>query len=106
MLKRINWWRVLHGFIILLFVTEIVYGYFMVFYFVGGNRFPLFRAAIETPVEVILKRRLYAVEVWIAFSGLAIYLALTELLPRWLPGWIEHGRGTNHEEQQGREGGG
>jgi hypothetical protein len=37
--------------------------------------------AIETPIEVILKRRLYAIETWIAIAGLAVYLALTEFLP-------------------------
>lgn len=86
---KINWWRVVHGVIILLFTTQILYGYFMVFWGVGGERFPLFMRAIETPVEVILKRRLYAVEVWVAFSGLAVYLALTELLPRRLPDLVE-----------------
>lgn len=79
---KINWWRMLHVFIIVLFLGEILYGYFMVFYFVGGERYPLFRRAIGTPIEVILKRRLYAVEVWVALSGLSIYLAVTELLPR------------------------
>ncbi len=33
-------------------------------------------------MELLAKRRLYALEFWVAFSGFAIYLALTELLPR------------------------
>lgn len=94
---KINWWRVLHVFIIVLFLAEIFYGYFMVFYFVGGERYPLFRRAIGTPIEVILKRRLYAVEVWVAISGLAIYLALTELLPRKLPQFLGQGEGADDE---------
>jgi hypothetical protein len=31
---------------------------------------------------VILKRRLYAIEAWVAFGALAIYLAITEILPK------------------------
>jgi len=42
----------------------------------------LLARAVETPIEVILKRRLYAIETWIAITGLAIYLALTVFLPR------------------------
>ena len=77
-----KWLRYLHWFIILNFLAEIVYGFYMVFFVVGGTRFPLWMRAVETPMEVILKRRLYAIEVWIAIAGLAIYLALTEFLPQ------------------------
>ena len=55
---------------------------YMVFYAVGGSRWPLMARAIETSIEVILKRRLYAIEAWVAIAGLAVYLALTEFLPR------------------------
>lgn len=77
-----KWWRVLHGFIIVNFLIEISYGFYMVFFVVGGSRWPLMARATETPIEIILKRRLYAIEVWIAVAGLVIYIALTELLPR------------------------
>lgn len=77
-----KWWRFLHGFIIINFLIEIFYGFYMVFFVVGGSRWPLMARATETPIEIILKRRLYAIEVWIAVAGLAVYLALTELLPR------------------------
>ena len=73
--------KILHAFIILNFLAQIVYGFYMVFYAVGGEQFPLFRRAIETPIEIILKRRLYAVEAWLAIVGLCIYLAITEMLP-------------------------
>jgi hypothetical protein len=76
-----KWLSILHAFIILNFMTQIVYGFYMVFYAVGGEQFPLFRRAIETPIEIILKRRLYAVETWLAIVGLCIYLAITEILP-------------------------
>ena len=77
-----KWWRVLHGFIILNFLIEIFYGFYMVFFVVGGSRWPLMARATETPIEIILKRRLYAIEVWIAIAGLVVYIALTEFLPR------------------------
>jgi hypothetical protein len=54
----------------------------MVFFVVGGSRFPLWMRAVDTPIEVILKRRLYAIEVWIAIGGLVVYLAITEYLPQ------------------------
>jgi len=76
-MKSIPWKKVLHWLIILVFLTEIIYGFYMVFFVVGGSRWPLMARAIDTPVEVILKRRLYAIETWIAISGLTIYLAIT-----------------------------
>ena len=82
-------WRYLHWFIIILFIAEIIYGFYMVFFVVGGTRYPLWRKAVETPVEIILKRRLYGIETWIGIVGLSIYLALTELLPRKLQGMKE-----------------
>ena len=77
-----KWVRVLHWFIIVNFLTEIVYGFYMVFFVIGGSKWPLMAKAVETPMEVILKRRLYSLETWIAVAGLAVYLALTEILPR------------------------
>ena len=81
-MKKHKWWLVLHWFIIINFITEIVYGFYMVFFIVGGGRWPLWVRAIDTPAEVILKRRLYAIEVWVAASGFAIYIALTHFLPQ------------------------
>lgn len=77
-----KFWKVLHWLIIVNFLAEIVYGFYMVFFVVGGSHYPLWMRAVETPIEIILKRRLYAIEVWIAITGLTIYLALTEFLPR------------------------
>jgi hypothetical protein len=77
-----KWWRIIHNLIILNFIVEIVYSSYMVFFAVGGSRFPLLRSAVETPIEIIMKRRLYAIETWLAIAGLAIYVAITELLPR------------------------
>jgi len=77
-----KWWRYLHWFIIINFLVEIIYGFYMVFFVVGGSRWPLMASAVETPIEIILKRRLYGIEVWIAIAGLVIYLAITEFLPK------------------------
>ena len=81
-MKTRKWLRVLHWVIIINFLLEIGYGLYMVFFVVGGSRWPLLARAVETPIEVILKRRLYAIEAWIAIVGLAIYLALTVFIPR------------------------
>jgi uncharacterized membrane protein len=76
-----KWQKFLHWFIIGFFLIEIGYGLYMVFFVVGGSRWPLMARAVETPIEIILKRRLYAIETWIAITGLTIYLALTVFLP-------------------------
>lgn len=88
-MKKLKWLRVLHWVIIINFMIEIGYGLYMVFFAVGGSRWPLLARAVETPIEVILKRRLYAIETWIAIAGLAIYLALTVFLPRLFLEWNE-----------------
>lgn len=77
-----GWLQAIHWLIVVLFLVEIAYSTYMVFFVIGGSKWPLFLKAVETPVEVILKRRLYAIETWLAFGGLCIYLAITEILPR------------------------
>ncbi len=72
-------WRIVHLFIIVNFIVEIAYCGFQVFVVLGGG--PLFGSASSMPIELFEKRRLYAIETWIAISGLAIYLAITEILP-------------------------
>ena len=74
-------WRALHRAFIAIFVAQMVYGYYMVF-FVGGNPLPLFGQATEMGAEDLVLRRLYSIETWLAIGGLALYLALTEVLPR------------------------
>lgn len=79
-MKRI--WKVIHSLVIINFIVEIGYSFYMVFFVIGGGKFPLLRRAVETPLEVILKRRLYAIEAWLAVAGLVLYIAVTEILPR------------------------
>ena len=79
-------WKSIHFLIITLFFIEIIYSTMMVFFVVGGGKWPLLMRAVDTPIEVILKRRLYGIENWIAIGTFCIYLALTEFLPRQLKG--------------------
>lgn len=43
---------------------------------------PLLQKARDVPFELLVARRLYSIETWVASAGLVVYLALTELLPR------------------------
>ena len=77
-------WKIIHAGIIINFLIEIGYCALQVFVvFDLGTGGPLFWAAIDMDIDFFLKRRLYAIETWIAIVGLAIYLALTEISPRW-----------------------
>lgn len=88
-------WKFIHRLIIFNFLVEIVYSFYMVFFVIGGGKWPLMRRAMETPLEIILKRRLYAIEAWVAVAGLCVYIALTELLPRKIIPWLkEQGEGA------------
>jgi len=59
---------------------EIVYSFTMVFVVIGGVKWPLLRRPVETSGEIIINRRLYAIEAWIAIGVLCIYLTLTVYL--------------------------
>ncbi len=74
----------LHWVIILNFLFEVFYAAYMVFFVVKpeGHSGPLGAAANAIPFEMMVTRRLYAIEFWIAVAGLAIYLAITEIGPR------------------------
>jgi hypothetical protein len=61
------------------FVVEIFYGMYQTFFVLlppGGSPGPLFNSAQEVSFELMVSRRLYAIETWIAIAGLAIYLAI------------------------------
>lgn len=74
----------LHWAIIANFAFEMAYAGYMVFAVIKPELHagPLFAAAKDMPFELMVTRRLYAIEFWIATAGLAIYLALTEIGPR------------------------
>ncbi|HJL16914.1 MAG TPA: hypothetical protein RMH99_14715 [Sandaracinaceae bacterium LLY-WYZ-13_1] len=79
------WLRALHWLLIVNFVVQIAYGAFQVFVVLapeGGSGLPLFGGATDMPFEQMMTRRMYASETWIAIAGLAVYLGVTEVLPR------------------------
>jgi len=79
-------WQVVHWVIIINFLVEILYMSYQVFVVMDpGTSGPLFGAARDMDMDFFLKRRLYAIETWVAIGGLAIYLAITEVRPRLQP---------------------
>jgi len=81
-MREKKWWLILHWLIISNFVLGIAYGGYMVFGVVGGVGRPAFGEAVGIPFESMVIRRLYAIETWILIIGLALYLGITEILPR------------------------
>jgi len=69
-----------HWGIILWFGSQCLYAAFQVFITLGSG--PLGMRALEYPHELMVTRRLYAIEGWVATGALIIYLAITEIGPR------------------------
>ena len=89
MAKLPRFLRVLHWVIIVNFLLNVLYGTAQVFFVLapeGSSGLPLFGAARKIDPDLMIARRLYAVEVWISIGALCVYLALTEYLPRLLRG--------------------
>lgn len=83
--RKLPWYLLaVHWFIIVNLVVQCAYGSFQVFYVLQpeGTAGPMFGRAMEIPFELMMARRTYALESWVAFVGLAVYLALTEIVPR------------------------
>jgi hypothetical protein len=78
---KLKWWQIIHWVIIINFLLGAGYAAYMIFFVVGGGA-PLFQRAKDISIEILLKRRLYAIETWVIIGGLAVYLAVTEILPR------------------------
>ena len=75
--------QLIHWVIIVNFVIEIAYANYMIFsVFSPPEAGPLFDKAKSFPFEMMMTRRLYADEAWLAIVGLSIYLAITEIRPR------------------------
>ena len=77
-------WRVVHWAIIIHLLIEVIYSAYVIFVILQpeGHSGPLMSKATEIPFELMVTRRLYALECWIATGALAIYLAITEITPR------------------------
>jgi hypothetical protein len=70
-------WKIIHWIIIINFILEIGYGMYQTFFVLGNGTFgPLFGASTTISFELMVTRRLYAIETWIAIMGLSIYLAI------------------------------
>ena len=78
-------WKILHAIIVVNFAIEIAYANYMVFFVMrppGAPLGPLGAAAMLMDPQKLMVRRMYAFEGWVAISGLCIYLAITEMHPR------------------------
>lgn len=79
---------VLHVGIIAVLAFQAVYSGWQVFVVMQppGTTGLLFGAADDVPLDFLIVRRMYAMEAWVPTVGLALYLAITEILPRRLGG--------------------
>ncbi|MHA1147877.1 MAG: hypothetical protein ACTSR8_06490 [Promethearchaeota archaeon] len=75
---------IIHWFIIINFILQILNGVYQVsfVYTIEGHTWPLLGTSSELDYETMMIRRAYAIETWIAITGLSIYLAITEIYPR------------------------
>lgn len=76
--------KLIHWGIIVNFIIQVVYATYMIFFVVRppGLSGPLGSRVLDLDFELVVIRRMYAIEFWIAFAGLALYLAITEIYPR------------------------
>ncbi len=74
----------IHYGIIINFILQVLNGVYQIsfVYTVEGLTWPLLGASAGLDHETMMVRRAYALETWIAITGLCIYLALTEIMPR------------------------
>ena len=86
--------RSIHVIMLLNFVTEIIYGSYMVFFVCTCLNWakcannasvmngPLWNNAMDFPYDLMMIRRMYALETWVAMTGLSLYVGITEIFPR------------------------
>lgn len=77
-------WLIVHVAIIAGFVAEIAHTLYQIFYAIAPGEVSglLGEVANNIDADLLVARRLYAVEFVLAFAGLALYLAVTEIAPR------------------------
>lgn len=77
-------WKVVHYSIIAVLAVEGLYclGQLVLVLQPEGTVGPLFGAASTVDHELLVARRLYAIEGWLALVGLALYVGITEIAPR------------------------
>jgi len=77
--------RVVHWLIVTILGTGFLAALYMVFVvhrIEGQGIGPMGGAASEVPLDFFLRRRVYALEAWLTFGFLSVYLALTSLRAR------------------------
>jgi hypothetical protein len=76
--------RLLHVAVMLTLAAQAAYCFAQVLVVLSpdGGVGPLWGAATTVAPDLLLARRLYAIEGWIAAVGLALYVGVTEILPR------------------------
>ena len=76
--------NVLHYGLIGLMLFQLLYSCYQVFVVLQpeGTFGPMWGQATTIPSELLLARRLYAIEGWVVFAGFAVYLGVTEINPR------------------------
>lgn len=70
------WWKIFHYGVISIFLLQILYCLYQFLIVWNTGSFILFQSATEIPFETMVTRRLYAIELWISFIGLVVYLAI------------------------------
>lgn len=70
------WWKIFHVGIITIFSIQILYCLYVFFVVLNTGNFILFNSAATIDMDLLIKRRLYAIELWISFIGLVVYLAI------------------------------
>ncbi len=77
--------KTLHWVIIINFLAQIFYSGYKTLSHPTGVPRVLFGESASIAFEDMVVRRLYAVETWVAITGLSCYLAITLILPhlRW-----------------------
>ena len=70
------WWKIFHYSIITIFSIQILYCLYVFFVVLNTGNFILFNSAATIDLDLLIKRRLYAIELWISIIGLVIYLAI------------------------------
>ena len=79
-----GWTKWAHWALIIFLGHECLYAGYMVFFVLRpeGSVGPLLSQALTIPFELMVTRRLYALEAWVTGGMLVLYLGITEIYPR------------------------
>ncbi|MBN2155218.1 MAG: hypothetical protein JW776_04190 [Candidatus Lokiarchaeota archaeon] len=74
--KKKIFWQIFHATVISIFVLQILYCMCQFFFVFTAGQLICFGSAVDLPYETMVVRRLYAIELWISFIGLVVYIAI------------------------------